>query len=186
MAAMADLTEEDIEEMEKPGGGLKERTINDRARDFGYFSNFAAEKTETSIGDMVKSPEGCEQFTNIFIEFFYTRRVEKNTKRPKKGYADKLKRDIQATMLIEYKVDIFDEIKFPILEKKYSVFTELLVAEGRGEVTHKEEIPHTTMEKIIKKVPEGLHNKLNRVLQYGAQFELHRFNVRRGRENVSP
>ena len=101
IAAMVDLTEEDIEEMEKPGGGLKERTIKDRARDFGYFSNFAAEKTETSIGDMVKSPEGCEQFTNIFIEFFYTRRVEKNTKRPKKGYADKLKRDIQATMLIK-------------------------------------------------------------------------------------
>ena len=83
----------------------------------------------------------------------------------------------------------------------------MLLAEARGEVTHKEKIPHTTMEKIqhlllsvynavvsrgtpeyeqlIKKVPEGLHNELNRVLQYSAQFELHRFNVRRGRENVS-
>ena len=40
-------------------------------------------------------------------------------------------------------------------------------------------------EQLIKKVPEGLHNELNRVLQYGAQFELHRFNVRRGSENVS-
>ena len=45
MAAMVDLTDKDIEDMAKPGGGLKERTIKDRARDFSYFANFAAKKT---------------------------------------------------------------------------------------------------------------------------------------------
>ena len=79
MAAMIDLTNQDIEDMAKPGRGLKERTIKDRARDIGYFSDFAAKKTETSFGDMVKTPEGRKQFTDIFMEFFYTRRVDKNT-----------------------------------------------------------------------------------------------------------
>ena len=207
MAAMVDLTDQDIEDMAKPGGGLKERTIKDRARDFGYFLDFAAKKTETGFGDMVKTPKGCEQFTDIFIEFFYTRRVDKNTKRPKKGYAEKLKRDIKATMILEYKVDIYDKLQFPNLEMKWVVFIKKLVEEGRGEVTHKEEVPHTTMEKIqylllsvynatlsrgtpeyeenIKKVPEGLRYELNRVLQKGSQFEFHRFNVRRGSENVA-
>ena len=70
MAAMIDLTDQDIEDMAKPGGGLKERTIKDRARDFGYFSDFAAKKTETNFGDMVKTLEGRKQFTVIFMEFF--------------------------------------------------------------------------------------------------------------------
>ena len=42
LAATIDLTDQDIEDMAKPGGGQKERTIKDRTRDFGYFSNFAA------------------------------------------------------------------------------------------------------------------------------------------------
>ena len=204
---MVDLTDKDIEDMAKPGGGLKERTIKDRVRDFSYFANFAAKKTETSFGDMMKTPEGCEQFTDIFMEFFYTRRVDNNTKRPKKGYAEKLKRDIKATMELEYKVDIYNKLQFPNLQKKFVVFIKKLVEEGRGEVTHKEEVPHTTMEKIqhlllsvynaivsrgtpeyeenIKKVPEDLRHELNRVLQKGSQFEFHRFNVRRGSENVA-
>ena len=48
--------------------------------------------------------------------------VENNTKRPKNGYAEKGKRDIKVSMMGEHMVDIYDKLKFPNLEKEWSVF----------------------------------------------------------------
>ena len=39
-------------------------------------------------------------------------------------------------------------------------------------------------EELLLKIPLHLNSQLNRLLQYGAQFELSRFNVRRGKENI--
>ena len=39
-------------------------------------------------------------------------------------------------------------------------------------------------EELLLKIPLHLHSQLNRLLQYGAQFELTRFNKRRGQENI--
>ena len=39
-------------------------------------------------------------------------------------------------------------------------------------------------EELLSKIPLHLHSQLNRMLQYGAEFELTRFNVRRSKENV--
>ena len=71
--------------------------------------------------------------------------VENNTNRPKNGYAEKGKRDIKVSMMGEHMVDIYDtQVSKP----------------REGVVGLREE--------LIKKVPEGLHNKLKKVLQYGA------------------
>ena len=83
----------------------------------------------------------------------------------------------------------------------------ILAKEGRGDTTHKEEIPAETLEKIYEllwnikealenrgvedyietyfaKIPAEFHSQLHRLLQYGAGLILNFYEVRQGVENL--
>ena len=127
--------------------------------------------------------------------------------RPKKNYASKLRTSIKMQILSDYRFDITDPILFPNAAKRWKSFVDKLVEEGRGETTHKEEIPAVTLEKIyellwnvklvienrgeedyvekyLAKIPPQFHSHLHRLLQWGAAMVLNFYEVRRGSENL--
>ena len=90
-------------------GGLKERTLYDRAREVGAFHGYFEEKADgDKIADLVKNEYGREKISKIFSSYFWSMQVE-SRQRPKKNYASKLKTSIKMKLIQDYKVDITDE-----------------------------------------------------------------------------
>ena len=136
------------EEMFEKGGGLKKRTLVDRAREGGAFYEYFEEKADgDKIEDLAKNEDGREKINKIFSSYFWSMQVESG-QRPKKNYASKLKTSIKMQMIQDYKVDITDEKLFPQFARRWKSFVDKLAEEGRADTTHKEEIPATTLEKI--------------------------------------
>ena len=103
-------------------------------------------------------------------------------------------------------MDITDPILFPEASKKWKSFISELVVQGRAEVDHHEEVDPVTMEEIfnllanvkialeargnddyeekLMRIPAKYHQQLNYILQWGAQFVLTLWEVRRGGENL--
>ena len=195
------------EEMFEKGGGLKKRTLVDRAREGGAFYEYFEEKADgDKIEDLAKNEDGREKINKIFSSYFWSMQVESG-QRPKKNYASKLKTSIKMQMIQDYKVDITDEKLFPQFARRWKSFVDKLAEEGRADTTHKEEIPATTLEKIyellwnvkealenrghadyeekfLSKIPAIYHDKLHKVLQWGAALVLVFYEVRRGKENL--
>ena len=125
---------------------------------------------------------------------------------PKKSYAEKIRSQVKMSILEQYQVDIMDKGKFPLMEKRWRAFISELVRNNRSEIQHKEEVsPHTmaAIWELLKnakaafesrgmsgyqeklwKIPLSWQSKLNYILQYGMQFILTLYEVRRGRENL--
>ena len=141
--------------------------------------------------------------------FFFSLRVTANDgveKLPKKGYAGKIRSNLKCAILDKYRVDIQDALIFPNASKKWKSFVNQLVVNNRSEVEHHEEIDPITMACITElivdamdalvargtasymenftKIPIGWHGRLNYILQYGAQFILTLYEVRRGKEGL--
>ena len=206
MPTNVELSPEEEEQFEK-GGGLKKRTLEDRAREVGaFYSYFDGKADGEKIEDLIKNEDGREEFSKIFSSYFWSMKVESG-QRPKKNYASKLKTSIKMQMIEDYKVDITDEKLFPQFTKRWKSFVDKLAEEGRADTTHKEEIPATTLEKIyellwnvkealenrgaedyeakyLSKIPATYHDQLNKVLQWGAALVLVFYEVRRGKENL--
>ena len=63
-----DLTEDERDEFDK-GGGLKPRTVNDRAREAGaFYEYFWSKANGQTIESMVETEDGCELFNRIFAK----------------------------------------------------------------------------------------------------------------------
>ena len=125
---------------------------------------------------------------------------------PKRQTAEAVRSRLKQEILSQHKVDIFDPILFPEMEKKWKAFVTTIVAAGRNETQHHEEVHPETMMKIYKllgkvvviikargtpdyqklltTIPADLQGKLHIVLQWGAIFVLVMFEVRRGVENL--
>ena len=206
MANSVPTTEED-EQWMKEGGNLNKRTLQDRARDYKYFENYLNTQTEDTIEDLLKDETKTKEFQEHLLHFFFGLRVgDENNMRPKIGYAEKIKRSIKGQILSNFAINIYELPKFAVFATGWSGFCKALLKDGRADVEHKNEIPARVMEKIqkllyntvqaikgrgtdeyeelLQKIPLHLHSQLNKLLQYGAQYELTRFNVRRGRENI--
>ena len=105
-----------------------------------------------------------------------------------------------------YKIDITDNCMFPDNEKKWKALVSEIVAAGRNEIEHHEEVFPETMiaiykllgkivavmkargtedySRLLATIPLDVHDKLHVVLQWGAIFVLLMFEVRRGVENL--
>ena len=71
MPTNAKLSEKEHKQLEK-GGGLKERTIKDRLRDFNYFKNYFELKSSKTIQELNETEDRRETLTQIFCEFFFS------------------------------------------------------------------------------------------------------------------
>lgn len=208
MASSVPTTAED-ELMMADGGSLTRRTKLDRDRDYKYFTTFLQSKTQVTVGEFLAEGGDLNEFQDHLLKFFFSRRVEQEGRslRPKQSYADKLKRSIKGKILTDYNVNIYELPKFTVFNTGWAGFCKTLLKEGRAEVEHFQEIPARCLQKISRllhdcvrvikargtadydemlvNIPDDFKNQLNRLLQYGAQFELTRFGCRRGRENIA-
>ena len=202
MPTNVELSPEEEEQFEK-GGGLKKRTLEDRAREVGaFYSYFDGKADGEKIEDLIKNEDGREEFSKIFSSYFRSMKVESG-QRPKKNYASILKTSIKMQMIEDYKVDITDEKLFPQFTKRWKSFLDKLAEEGRADTTHKEEIPEKIYEllwnvkealenrgaedyeaKYLSKIPATHHDQLNKVLQWGAALVLVFYEVWHGKENL--
>ena len=206
MPSHRELSAAEEEEFEK-GGGLKKKTLEDRAREGVAFYEFFDSKAEgEKIEDLVKTELGRETLSKIFSSYFFSMEVE-GGERPKKNYANKIRSHIKCHILEEKKFDITDPALFPRAAKRWKSFMNTLAKEGRADTTHKEEIPSETLEKIyellnnvkdalenrgvedyietyLSRIPTEFHIDLHRLLQYGAALVLNFYEVRRGVENL--
>ena len=195
------------EEQFEQGGGLKKKTLEDRAREGAAFHEFFRSKSDSdTLEDLVKTEAGRETISKIFSSYFFSMEVE-GGERPKKNYACKIRSNIKCQILEEKKFDITDPALFPRAAKRWKSFMCTLAKEGRADTTHKEEIPSETLEKVyellwnvkealenrgvedyietyLSRIPTEYHSQLNRLLQYGAVLILIFYEVRRGAENL--
>ena len=209
MPANVEVSEEDMRKFEE-GGGLAKDMVATRKTHFNQFLSYIAGNSETSIESMLLTDEGRIAFTNLVGQFFITLRVSQKEGLPllpKKGYAEKIRSNIKMAFMKTYKVDITDKSKFPLMEKRWRSFVAELVNKNRGQTVHKEEVSPDTMEAIWKllasakdifeargtkeyrakltaEIPLSWQNKINYILQFGMQFILTLYEVRRGRENL--
>ena len=147
---------------------------------------------------------------NLFIfRYFFQYRVKGKDGGeivPKRQTAEAVRSRLKSEIQHKHKVDIFDPIMFPEMEKKWKAFVTTIVAAGRNETQHHEEVhPETMMkvykllgmvvvvikargtpdyQKLLSTIPADLHSKIHMVLQWGAIFVLVMFKVRRGVENL--
>ena len=143
MPSHRELSAAEEEEFEK-GGGLKKKTLEDRAREGVAFYEFFDSKAEgEKIEDLVKTELGRETLSKIFSSYFFSMEVE-GGERPKKNYANKIRSHIKCHILEEKKFDITDPALFPRAAKRWKSFMNTLAKEGRADTTHKEEIPSET------------------------------------------
>ena len=121
---------------------------------------------------------------------------------PKRLTAEAAKSRLRAEIMVRFQVDVMDSCLFPEAEKKWKAFVKTIVAAGKNETEHHEEVNPVTMIKIYKllgmvvkvlkargtpeyemllvNIPTNLQGKLNMLLQWGAMFVLMMFEVRRG------
>ena len=194
------------------GGGLKKETIKDRERFLAQFKEFVVQETGgVALEELVGSKEGLERLDLLFPKYFLTMEVtvmEKGralTRRPKLGYANKMRSALKCQILEDFKVDVFDVKLFPNHKKQWMSFVHALANEGLAETEHFEEVDPVTMEAImelvnnvyealaargstdylskLRKVPLKIQPKMHAWLQRGAHFIHNLFEVRRGGEN---
>ena len=194
------------------GGGLKAGTIKDRERFLTQFKEFVEKETEgVAIDELVASKQGLERLDVLFSKYFLTMEVSvtKNgqvvKRRPKLGYAKKVRSALKCQIEEEFKIDVFDVKMFPNHKKQWLSFVHKLATEGLAETDHFEEVDPVTMEAImelvnnvyealaargqpdylskLQKVPLELQKDMHKVLQRGAHFIHNLFEVRRGGEN---
>ena len=207
------LADDDPELLELlKGGGLKADTIKDRERFLGQFKEFVLKETGgVALEDLVLTKEGLERLDKLFPKYFLTMEVTVTEKgqavkrRPKLGYAKKVRSALKCQILEVFKVDVFDVKVFPEHKKQWMSFVHKLATEGLAETEHFEEVDPVTMEAImelvnnvyqalaargkpgylskVQKVPLRLQPKMHCVLQRGAHFIHNLFEVRRGGEN---
>ena len=206
MPSHRELSAQEEEEFDK-GGGLKKKTLEDRAREGAAFQEFFTDKSDgDKLEDLIKTEQGREKISKIFTSYFFSMEVE-GGERPKKNYACKIRSHLKCFLLEELKFDITDPALFPRAAKRWKSFMNTLAKEGRGDTTHKEEIPSETLQKIyellnnvkdalenrgvedytetfLARIPTQYHSQLHRLLQYGAALVLNFYEVRRGVENL--
>ena len=150
----------------------------------------------------------------MFGKFFNTMTViagvsedgEPIHRKPKLGYAQKIRGCIKNSIIDEFKIDICDSINFPLSSRRWKSFTDNLAEKGLAETIHYGEVDPHTMEMIFEllanveealdkrgaedydtylaKIPLSHREKLNLLQQYGAMFCGLLFEVRRGGENM--
>ena len=118
----------DLEE----GGSLQPETLKSRERMTTSFKDFI--NTETSgvtIGELLVDEEGKKRLDFLFGKFFYTMTVqveglddngEIKKKKPKLGYAMKIRSSIKTNIIEEFKVDLTDPISFPEAARRWKSF----------------------------------------------------------------
>ena len=203
------VEEEELTAFEE-GGGLQKRTLEERARHMEHFQSFYDSECKEAMNVLFESAEGRDKFSNILGKFFITLRVSlkdgSGQGLPKKNYAEKIRSSIKVSRMEKEKYDIFDIMLFPLSTKRWKAFVTNLVQNNRAETTHHEEVSPETMEAIIEllcnvkdaleargtpeyqsklnMIPVEWQTKMNYLLQYGAQFVLTLFDVRRGKEGL--
>ena len=115
----------------------------------------------------------------------------KSVRRPRSGYASKIKSHIKMAVLEKYKLDLVDPKVFPKEKKRWQSFVDALAKDGLADTKHFEEISPGTvqklfqlfnnLEKVLKSrgksdynaklqlIPAKFHHRLNYLLQYMAQ-----------------
>ena len=147
-----------------------------------------------------------KDFVKIHSAFFYTLRVRED-EWPMLGNAEGIRSHIKSQMLMNYNIDISNQESFPDTESNWNKYTIQLTHEGKAYTKHKEEIPPATIDNIymllvraqsalenrhsdnyvedyLAKIPTDLHDKLHRVVMFGACFLVIFFEVRRSREGL--
>ena len=195
------------------GGGLKAATIKDRERSLNQFKEFVVKETGgVALDELVVTKKGLERLDVLFPKYFLTMEVlvtEKGQvvkRRPKLGYAKKVRSGLKCQIEEDFKIDVFDLKMFPNHKKQWLSFVHKLATEGLAETEHFEEVDPVTMEAImelvqnvyealaargkpdylrkLQKIPLELQPKMHSVLQRGAHFIHNLFEVRRGGENA--
>ena len=179
-------------------------TLKTREQHYKHIETYVKEAE-----NLLKFMDGRVRFEEFLGRFFFSLRVTANDgvkKLPKKGYAGKIRSNLKCAILDKYRVDIQDASIFPNASKKWKSFVNQLVVKKRSEVEHHEEIDPITMACItelivdamdalvargtasymekLTKIPIEWHGRLNYILQYGAQFILTLYEVRRGKEEL--
>ena len=125
---------------------------------------------------------------------------------PKRETAQAVRSRLKSELIAKFKIDITDPIMFPDNEKKWKALVTEIVAAGRNETKHHEEVYPETMlaiyqllgkvvevlktrgtpdyARLLASIPADLQGRLHEVLQWGAIFILMMFEVRRGVENL--
>lgn len=216
MPGNLDLPDDDPELVRlNEGGGLKARTLQDRRRHLNNFKDFLSKETDgKSLGEMLIDEEGRTRLDFLVGKFFNTMVVVVGTgddgepvqRKPKLGYAQKIRGCIKISIIEEFKVDICDPLLFPEASRRWKSFTDDLAVKGLAETVHYGEVDPQTMDMIfellsnvekaldnrgsddydsfLSKIPFGHRDKLNYILQYGAMFCALLFEARRGGENM--
>ena len=205
------VAREDLDKLEE-GGGLSAVTIKDRERHYNFLLDFLRKEKgdDFDLGVFLETEAGRDEITDLIGRFFFTMRVEAvddgTEKLPKRKYAEKIRSSIKCTIQNLYRLDITDPCLFPQAAKRWKAFVSELVAKNRSEVQHHDEIDPLTVELIynllgnveaalkargtkdyedkLAKVPAKLHDKLNYVMQWGAELCLEMYEIRRGGENI--
>ena len=103
MPTQRELTDEEVKLLEK-GGGVKEETAKERERLLEGLESFIIEKEKKSIEDLLLCEEGREKFSSLWSLFFWSLDVktEREVKRPKAGYAKKIKSALKCIIQARY------------------------------------------------------------------------------------
>ena len=217
MPGNLDLPDDDPELVRlEAGGGLQTRTLQDRTRHTNTFKAFVIKETDelTTVEELLADEEGRKRIDFLFGKFFNTMTViagvsedgEPIHRKPKLGYAQKIRGCIKNSIIDEFKIDICDSINFPLSSRRWKSFTDNLAEKGLAETIHYGEVDPHTMEMIFEllanveealdkrgaedydtylaKIPLSHREKLNLLQQYGAMFCGLLFEVRRGGENM--
>ena len=197
------------------GGGLQQRTIQDRLRHTLGFKSFINRETGgLTIGELLVDDNSKKRLDFLVGKYFHTMTVtvgvtedgEPIMRKPKLGYAQKIRGCIKNNIIEEFKIDISDPINFPEAGKRWKSFTEDLAGKGLAETVHYGEVDPVTMEMIfellanveealekrgeadydtyLNKIPLEYREKLHYLQQWGAVFTVLLFEARRGGENM--
>ena len=216
MPGNIDIPDDDPELLRlEAGGGLQARTLQDRLRHTNNFKAFINKETAgLTLGELLAGEEGKKRLDFLIGKFFNTMTVisgisedgEPIHKKPKLGYAQKIRGCLKNSIIDEFKIDIYDPIYFPEASRRWKSFMDDLAEKGLSETVHYGEVDPQTMEMIfelladveealdkrgaadyevyLNKIPLNQREKLNHLLQYGAMFCVLLFEVRRGGENM--
>ena len=178
------------------GGGLQPRTMQDRARHTNAFKSFINRETKgLTIDELVVDEEGRKRLDFLFGKYFHTMTVvvgvdddgEALKRKPKLGYASKIRGCIKNTLIKEIKMDLTDPALFPDSSRRWKNFQDDLAEKGLAETVHYGEVDPITMEMIFElladveevimkrgqadydtylaKIPLTFRNKVNYLLQ---------------------
>ena len=212
MPGNLELPDDDAELVRlEAGGGLKARTLQDRMRHYKNFEEYVLKETvDGTVGELLADVDGRKRLDFLVGKFFNTMTVvagmsedgETINRKPKLGYANKIRGCIKNSIIEEFIVDICDPINFPEASRRWKSFQEDLAEKGLAETIHYGEVDPQTMDMIFEllanveevldnrgsagyetylaKIPFSHREKLHYLLQFGAMFCCLLFEVRRG------